>query len=186
MIMVSDSTPLIHLAKAECIDILFSLYKEVFITEEVYREVVEEGLILEKEDAVLIKEHVGKRIHVKKASSSSRNIIEKYSIHKGEADPIQLALDNKALLLINERDGRNAAKSEGLKIKGTIGVLFDALRTGKIDKQKALSVLSSFMDKPQDFWIEPDIIKSAMNKISSKNKLPCVFQYQLAGFYFFL
>ena len=59
MIVVSDSTPLIHLAKAGCIDILFSLYKEIYITKEVYREVVEEGLILEQEDAVIIKKHIG-------------------------------------------------------------------------------------------------------------------------------
>ena len=168
MIVVSDSTPLIHLAKAGCIDILFSLYKEIYITKEVYREVVEEGLILEQEDAVIIKKHIGKRIHVKNPSSSSGNIIEKYSIHKGEADSIQLALEKEALLLINERDGRNAAKKEGIKVKGTIGVLFDSLRAEVIDNERALIVLSRFRDNPQDFWIEPDIIKSAMEKISFK------------------
>ena len=168
MIVVSDSTPLIHLAKAGCIDIMFSLYKEIYITKEVYREVVEEGLILEQEDAVIIKEHIGKRIHVKNPSSSSGNIIEKYSIHKGEAESIQLALGKEALLLINERDGRNAAKKEGIKVKGTIGVLFDSLKAGVIDNERALIVLSRFRDNPQDFWIEPDIIKSAMEKISFK------------------
>jgi len=166
MIVVSDSTPLIHLAKAGCIDILFSLYKEIYITKEVYREVVEEGLILEQEDAVIIKEHIGKSLHVKNPGSSSGNIIEKYSIHKGEADSIQLALEKEALLLINERDGRNAAKKEGIKVKGTIGVLFDSLKAGVIDNERALIVLSRFRDNPQDFWIEPDIIKSAMEKIS--------------------
>jgi len=89
MIVVSDSTPLIHIAKV--------------------------GLILEQNDAVVINEYIGKRIHVKNASSSSSYLVEKYSIHKGEADSIQLALEINALILMNERDGRNAAKSEGLK-----------------------------------------------------------------------
>ncbi|CAG0979572.1 hypothetical protein METP2_01889 [Methanosarcinales archaeon] len=67
---------------------------------------------------------------------------------------------------MNERDGRNAAKSEGLKVKGSIGVLFDALREDVIDREEALSMLSRFRDSPQDFWIEPCIIKLAMEKIS--------------------
>lgn len=93
MIVVSDSTPLIHLAKAGRLDILFSLYNKILITEEVYSEVVEEGLILEKEDAVIIKEHIGKRIQIKNPGSSSMHIMRKYSIHKGEAESILLALE---------------------------------------------------------------------------------------------
>jgi len=170
MIVVSDSTPIIHIAKAGRLDILFSLYKDILITKEVYREVVEEGLILQQEDALVIKEHIGKRIHVKNASSSSRHLIEKYSIHKGEADSIQLALETNALLLINERDGRNAAKSEGIKVKGSIGILFEALKEGKIDNEEALSILSRFRDEPHAFWIDPDIIKAAMEKISLRKK----------------
>ena len=166
MIVVSDSTPLIHIAKVGRLDILFSLYQEIIITEEVYREVVEEGLILEQKDAVLIKEYIGKRIHVKNANSSSSYLVEKYSIHKGEADSITLALEINALILMNERDGRNAAKSEGLKVKGSIGVLFDALREEVIDREEALGILSRFRDSPQDFWIEADIIKLAIEKIS--------------------
>ncbi|CAG0979595.1 hypothetical protein METP2_01890 [Methanosarcinales archaeon] len=68
MIVVSDSTPLIHIAKVGRLDILFSLYQEIIITKEVYREVVEEGLILEQKDAVVIKEYIGEKIHVKNAS----------------------------------------------------------------------------------------------------------------------
>lgn len=168
MIVVSDSTPLIHLAKAGRLDILFSLYNKILITEEVYSEVVEEGLILEKEDAVIIKEHIGKRIQIKNPGSSSMHIIRKYSIHKGEAESIVLALETNALLLMNERDGRNAAKSEGIKVKGTIGVLFEALKEKVIGKEEALSVLSRFREDPHNFWIEPDIIKVAMEKIMRK------------------
>ncbi len=166
MIVVSDSTPLIHMAKVECLDMFFSLYKEILVTGEVYREVVEEGLILEKDDARVVKEHMGKRIHVKDPISSSRHLVEKYSIHKGEAESIQLALDVNALLLINERDGRNAAKSEGVKVKGTIGILFEALRAGIIDGGEVLRVLSIFRDNPQDFWMDPDMIEEAIKKLS--------------------
>ncbi|MBU4140190.1 MAG: DUF3368 domain-containing protein [Euryarchaeota archaeon] len=168
MIVVSDSTPLIHFAKIGRIDIIFTLYGEILITREVYNEAVEEGLILEKEDAVFIKEHIGKEIQIRNSSSSFIHLIEKYFIHKGEAGSIQLALETNSLLLINERDGRNAAKKEGIKVKGSIGILFDALGEGVIDKKEALGLLSRFREEPQDFWIDPDIIKLAMEKINLK------------------
>jgi len=169
MIVVSDSTPLIHLAKAGCIEILFNLYNEILITNEVYREVVEEGKLLENEDARIIEEYVGESFHVKRPASSSEYLIEKYVIHKGEADSIQLAKETGAeLLLMNERDGRIAAKTEGLKVKGSVGVLFDAQKAGIITKKEVLRILEQFKDAPNVFWIEPAIIEVAMEKIASK------------------
>lgn len=145
MIVVSDSTPLIHFAKIEHIEILFSLYKEVIITKEVYREVVEEGNILEKEDARIIQKYIGKSIKVKSPVSSPERLVEKYFIHKGEADSIQIAKEIDAhIILMNERDGRIAAKNEG--------------------------ILNKFRERPQIFWIEPNIIQSAIEKIYN-NKL---------------
>ncbi len=166
MIVVSDSTPLIHLAKAGRIEILFSLYKEILITNEVFREVVVEGNLLEKEDAVVVQNYVGRSIHIKNPKSPSKYLVEKYLIHKGEADSIQLALETDAqLILMNEREGRNAAKCEGLRVKGSIGVLFDALKAGLINEEDALGILLKFRDNPQVFWIEPGIIEEAMEKI---------------------
>ncbi len=114
---------------------------------------------------------MGKDIQIKSPVSSSKRLVEKYFIHKGEADSIQLAKETGAMLiLINEREGRNAAKSEGLKVKGSIGVLFDALREEIIDKEKTLSILSKLRDKPHEFWIEPEIIEAAMEKIHSEKQ----------------
>lgn len=169
MIVVSDSTPLIHLAKAGCIKILFDLYKEILITNEVYREVVEEGKLLENEDAWIIEEYVGKGFLVKSPTLSSEYLLEKYAIHRGEADSIKLAKETGAeLLLMNEKEGRNAAKSEGLKVKGSIGVLFDALKMGISKKEDILRILGKFKDAPQTYWIEPDIIDAAIGEIGSK------------------
>ena len=131
MTVVGDSTPLIHLAKVGKLEILFALYKEVVITPRVFKEVVEEGILLEKEDARVVERYIGRGIRIASAKSSSDYLLQKYQIHRGEADSIQLAKEIRAqLLLINESQGRRAAKSEGLKVKGTIGVLFDALKAG--------------------------------------------------------
>ncbi len=168
MIVVSDSTLLIHLAKVRYLEILFSLYKDILITKEVYREAVEEGILLEKDDARIIQDYIGKSIHIKSPKLASNNLAEKYGIHKGEADSIQLAREIGAqLILMNEREGRKAAKNEGINVKGSIGILFEALRAGLINEKEILDILEKFRDNPQVFWIEPDIIKAAMEKYIS-------------------
>lgn len=166
MTVVSDSTPLIHLAKVGKLEMLFTIYGEVLITREVYREVVEEGLLLGREDARVVKRYLGREIRIAEPELSSEYLVQKYQIHRGEAESIQLAKEVGArLLLINESQGRRAAKAEGLKVKGTIGVLFEALRVGVVSRDEALNILRDFRDDPQTFWIEPGIIEAAMQKI---------------------
>jgi len=54
MITVSDSTPLIHFGTIKRLDILRSVYGQIFVTEAVHREVVTEGIALGKTDAFLV------------------------------------------------------------------------------------------------------------------------------------
>ena len=53
MITVSDSTPLIHFGTIKRLDLLRSMYGQIFITKAVHREVVTEGIALGKTDANL-------------------------------------------------------------------------------------------------------------------------------------
>jgi uncharacterized protein len=51
-----------------------------------------------------------------------------------EAEAIALALQEKAdWLLIDERTGRRFAQQSGLKIKGTLGILVEGVRRGRIE-----------------------------------------------------
>lgn len=166
MIVVSDSTPLMHFAKIGQLNLLFSLYDEILITKEVLKETVEAGIMLGEDDAVVIQRYIGKNINVKMPQMPFKWLIEKYHIHQGEAESIQLAKEVGAhLILMNEREGRIAAKKEGLEVKGSIGVIFNGLKADLINKKEALSILNSFKEKPQTFWIEPEIIEIAMERI---------------------
>ena len=59
MIVISDSTPLIHFGTIKRLDLLRSMYGRIFITEAVHREVVTEGITLGKMDAILIEKEIG-------------------------------------------------------------------------------------------------------------------------------
>ena len=120
-----------------------------------------------EKDAILIEKPVGKWIKVLDPNDDSADISIKYKIHRGEADSILLAKQlNADLLLINERDGREAAKSCGIHVKGTIGIIFDCVKKQIITKIDAIGVLTEFKSNPSEYWIDPKIIDMAIDNLN--------------------
>ena len=143
MITVSDSTPLIHFGTIKRLDLLRSMYGQIFITEAVHREVVTEGIALGKADAFLVEKAIGDWIELINPKGYAGEICSRYGIHIGEAESILLARELDAdLLLINERDGRRAAKNAGVKVKGAIGVIADCIERDILAVGAAGSTLS--------------------------------------------
>ena len=98
-------------------------------------------------------------------------ICSRYGIHIGEAESILLARELDAdLLLINERDGRRAAKNAGVKVKGTIGVISDCIERHVLTVGVAVEILIIFRDNPSEFWIDPEIIDIAIKRIKNLSK----------------
>jgi predicted nucleic acid-binding protein len=137
MIAVSDSTPLIALARIGRLKLLHDFFQEIYIPEEVYDEVVRRGKDLpgaaEVEAASFIKvENADNKVAVDALS---------ISLDRGEAEAIVLAEKKKALLIIDDGDGRRTAELLGLKITGTIGILLLASKEGILDLKQSLEDL---------------------------------------------
>ena len=64
-------------------------------------------------------------------------------LDEGEAESIALAVEIKAdVIFLDERDARRAARSMGLKVLGTVGILIWARRTGRLPElRKELDAL---------------------------------------------
>ena len=166
MITVSDSTPLMHFGTIKRLDLLRSIYGQIFITEAVHREVVTDGIALGKQDAFLVEKAIGDWIDVVNPEGYAGEICSRYGIHIGEAESILLARElNADLLLINERDGRRAAKNVGVMVKGTIGVISDCIERRVLTVVAAVEILIVFRDNPSEFWIDPKIIDIAIKRI---------------------
>jgi predicted nucleic acid-binding protein len=105
MIVVSDTTPLIHFGIIKRLDLLCSMYGKIFITKMVFREAVTEGIALGKTDAFLIEREIGKWIKVEDPKGDADEICRKYRIYIGEAESILLACElNTDILLMDERE----------------------------------------------------------------------------------
>ena len=122
MIVVSDSSPLITLSRIDCFDLLQKLYPRIYISGEVYGEVVTsgEGLPGARQTAQADWIEV-LSVHDAAAMAAA---ITKTGLGQGETSAIRLATELSAdLVLIDERKARLHARSEGLAVAGCIGIL---------------------------------------------------------------
>ncbi len=74
--------------------------------------------------------------------------------------------------MINERDGREVARKEGVLVKGTLGIIADGVKEKKINATSAIAMLETFENEPNEFWLDPIIVHEAIKVISEigKNK----------------
>ena len=152
MIVVSDSGPLIALSRLGMVPILHELFGEILIPEEVRREVVERGKgkpgsdIIEKAEWVKVEEVEDLSV-----------VILSQEIERGEAEAIILAKElNADLLLLDEKIPREIAKSLGLKVAGTVGLIYEALKRGIAQGDFEEIVLEM---KRRGVWISEEIIE---------------------------
>ena len=152
MTAISNSTPLIVLAKINRLDLLKDYFGEIYIPEEVYDEVVRRGGNLAGSSEVAscnwIKvEPVKNRMAVETLS---------LSLDKGEAEAIVLSREKDSLLIIDDGAGRKTAELLGVKITGTVGVLLLASMDGRLDLRKTMDELKSVgfrLSETQYKWI---------------------------------
>ena len=157
MPVVSNSTPLIHLAKIGRLELLREFFGEVLIPEAVYRECVLEGS--DSEDAQAIKN--AEWIKVEKITDERLRRSLMIELDEGESEAIVLALEKNAeLVLMDDYDGREVARALGLRVAGTIGILLKAKFTGKIvSLRDELEKL-----KAMGFWLSDGLYEKVLKE----------------------
>lgn len=155
MHVVSDADVVIHLSKLGKLSLLESLYSEVAIPEYIKDEIL-------GKDSESIANAIHSYLKVFNVSKDKAiRIANIHNIHPGEAYVKALGEELKSsLFLSNERKVRQAAKEEGFKVVGTIGIILRAVRMQLIEKSEASSLLEKM--KSPDFRIHPDILQKAL------------------------
>jgi predicted nucleic acid-binding protein len=137
VIVVADSSPLIALAKIGCFDLLKNLYPQLYISAEVYAEIVVDGAGMPGADQVARSDW----IEVKPIGNPA-GLIEaslKHRLGLGELSTVLLGRELRAeIALMDDLRARRLAKNNGLEPRGTVGVLELLYRRGHLtDLRKA-------------------------------------------------
>ena len=150
--VVSNSSPLIHLAKIGKLELLESIFGVVTIPGAVYDECVAQGG--GREEAKDIEN--ASWLRVEKATNQNLVTLLRSELDRGEAEAIALALErDAALVLLDDAEGREKARLYDLPITGTVGLLLRAKREG---------LLGSFDDtllklRQSGFWMSDSLVE---------------------------
>jgi predicted nucleic acid-binding protein len=168
---ISNTSPLIWLAKAGKLNLLKKLFGEVIISQESYREAVEVGLKEGFSDALVIKEACDqgwitvKPLNMEQAAACQKVMELSFELHRGEVAAIMLARDfgKDVLLLMDDSSGRAFAEAWGLKARGVLYVILSSLRSGMLDKAEAKETVLSLVRN--GFRIEPKFLARVIEEI---------------------
>ena len=156
--IISNSSPLILLAKISKLNILEKLHKKITIPYAVYNEVIINGKSENYSDAALIEKSINEFIFVKHLNQGYKTESEKLSniIGSGESEAIALCIQEKAeLLLIDNFEPRKIAQSKGMKCRSTPGILLEALKKNIISSEE---YESGIKDLSKYAWLSGDVV----------------------------
>lgn len=163
--IVSNSSPLIYLAKLKRLMLLKELFKEVAIPQEVYDEVVILGKEGKFTDAFAIERAVHEKwLYVEKSTLNTTYSSLAGEIDAGEIAAILLAKQKRAsLVLIDDASARTIAHSFGLNVKGTVFVLLRAYKNKMLTKDEVRRLMAQLV--AEGFRISQELYASVLEEI---------------------
>lgn len=157
MIVVSNTGPLIALAKLGRLDIVQNLFSTVQIPPMVHRELMgrigEEWAVIERGLQSFV-------LPVPLPVTPQEAFHALHSVDEGERQAISLAIisGTETLLLLDDKAGRTTAKQLGVRVTGTVGLLLLAKERGLITSVRE----SLLLLRAVGYWLSDDIIATAI------------------------
>lgn len=155
--IVINTGPILALVSAlGDLEILKTLYEEVYIPFEVCDEIMKGGAT-----GFAIKEFEQATWLSKQKNKITIPLFLKSSLDPGEASVIETALQNNIpTVCIDEAVGRRIARLNQLKLTGSVGILIKAKNTGyPLDIKKSL-----YRMKSQGIWLSDRVIEFALKQ----------------------
>jgi predicted nucleic acid-binding protein len=153
MPVVSNTSPILNLAIIGQLDLLRQQFGEVLIPPMVRQELKVDTELPGVEPIRLALQN--RWLQVVELSNTDMARALRRDLDNGEAEAIALALQLKlTTILIDEHDGRTAAKAMGLVPVGVLGVLLRAKRAGTLNS--VVTAMRALQDQA-GFFINPDL-----------------------------
>ena len=156
--IVSDATPLLHLARAALLALLPKLYTRVVVPPSVWEEVRGHGE--PRPEGHILEEASETWIEVRPLSSKERRKSEALRraapVGPGESDAIALAEVLKAAILMDDRVAIDLARMRGVGTRWTMSVVLEAHRRGILDRAAARRAVEDLVGS--GLWIRQDVL----------------------------
>lgn len=154
MTIVTNTGPLIVLAKINQLALLQQMFTTLMIPPAVHRELMaKSGIEARRLDAALAQFI---EVTVEPELPATIQVVIDH-LDAGEQQAIALAHAKNTTLVIDERLGREAARQLGLTVTGSAGVLIEAKRRGYIPAVKPLLEAA----RRQGYWLSDELIAIA-------------------------
>jgi predicted nucleic acid-binding protein len=122
VVVVSNSSPLIALARIQRLDLLPTIFQSILIPPAVAREIAPSISILP----------IWLRIQAPTSTPSAS--LQRRRLGDGEWEALALAIElNADWIILDDLAARRSAEATGLKVIGTLGTLVTAKRTGLVE-----------------------------------------------------
>ena len=157
--MICNSSPLIFLSKINQISLIKKLFGHIIIPEAVKEEI----LIEEKEGYDLIKIAINEELI--KINNPSKNT--DFKIGKGENAAINLAIEKKDSLIIDDAVAIKIANSFNVKTLRTTTLIFWAVEKKILTRKQAVNVLNKLLDF--GYYIAPKYYAALLTKLIVKD-----------------
>ena len=159
--IVSDSGPLIWLARYQLLDLLQKFFDKIVIPYSVYKEVVVVGIKKGYNDAYEVKDKIDDFIFIKKGKYDKKTMrkIEKslgIALGKAEEDCICLSKELKTMFLTNDEEASIISNKIGIKTKGVLYILLRAVKERMMEKDEVLKIFEKMIE--DGFWISPQTV----------------------------
>jgi len=157
--MISNSSPIIFLAKINSLNTLKNLFNKIIIPTEVKEEVLIEGKI----DSRIIFQAIEDGWI--KIDSPKNNLDLK--LGKGENAAINLAKEKNDYLIIDDAKGIKAANAFNIKTLRTTTVILMALKKKLLNKKEAVDLINKLIDA--GYYISPQYYSILITKLTYKD-----------------
>ena len=159
MIVVSNTSPVNYLVLLKKDYVFPAMFGAVFAPPAVVAELSSKGA------PEAVRAWIGSPpswLHVQ----SPRDVDRSLDLDTGEREAIALAQElNADRILLDEAKARRAAISRGLKVAGTLAVLFEASERGLLDLGQTINELGA-----TNFYLDEKLVQAIMERISDPRR----------------
>ncbi len=156
--IISNTSPLIHLAKVGKLRLLKKLFKTIEIPLSVRNEIIKHP---KNTETILIKEAVSEGWIIIKKVLLKEPLKEFLTVAKAELEVIALAIKEKKTALLDDKNAAQIADIFNVNVHGTLFVILKAAKQKILKKEEAINIVNKMMEN--ELYLSSEVYASFFN-----------------------